>query len=252
MPVNTLKNLFNYVNNKRSYRLTKIAFGSRLTGGTTVGANVQIGRRCYVYASSLGDDVQIREDSSVFQSKLENKVAVHRGTIISDVHFGSFSYVAEKSQLSYAQVGRFCSIGPYFLCGYGEHPTTFVSTSPVFYSTRKQCGTSLVDKDYFNETSTTTIDNDVWIGARVFVRDGVKIGNGALVAAGAVIVNDVPDYAVVGGVPARIIRYRFATEIIEELLEIQWWNWNEDKLLEAQPLIAQTDVRTFLKWARRA
>ena len=252
MPVNTLKSVFSYLNNKRSYRLAEIAFGSRVTGGTTMGANVQVGPRCYVYASTLGDNVQVGEDARVFHSKLENNVAIHRGTVVSNVHFGSFSYVAEKSQLNYIEVGRFCSLGPYFLCGYGEHPTNFVSTSPVFYSTRKQCGTSLVDKDYFDEIQATTIGNDVWIGARVFVRDGVKIGNGALVGAGAVVVKDVPDYAVVGGVPAKIIRYRFDPEAIEELLKIQWWNWTEDKLREAQPLMAQTDVMSFLKWARRA
>jgi chloramphenicol O-acetyltransferase type B len=252
MPVNTLKNLFNYVNNKRSYRLTQIAFGSRLTGGTTVGANVQIGPRCYVYASSLGDNVQVREDSSVFHSKLENNIAIHRGTVVSNVHFGSFSYVAEKSQLCYIEVGRFCSIGPEFLCGHGDHPTNFVSTSPVFYSTRGQCGETFAQEDLFQETRETTIGHDVWIGARVFVRSGVKIGNGALIAAGGVVVSDVPDYAFAGGVPAKVIRYRFAPEVIEELLRIQWWNWTEDKLREAQPLMAQTDVMSFLKWARRA
>jgi len=72
------------------------------------------------------------------------------------------------------------------------------------------------------------------------------------VKAGAVVTKDVPDYAILGGVPAKIIRCRFAPEVIEELLQIQWWNWNEDKLREAQPLMAQTDEMSFLEWARRA
>jgi carbonic anhydrase/acetyltransferase-like protein (isoleucine patch superfamily) len=85
----------------------------------------------------------------------------------------------------------------------------------------------------------------------VFVRDGVRIGNGALIAAGAVVTNDVADYAIVGGVPAKLIRYRFSEAVIHELLEIEWWNWNDSKLREAQPLLSQPDVDAFLAWTKR-
>jgi carbonic anhydrase/acetyltransferase-like protein (isoleucine patch superfamily) len=79
----------------------------------------------------------------------------------------------------------------------------------------------------------------------------VRIGNGAIIAAGAVVVADVPDYAMMGGVPAKLIRYRFPEEAIRELLEIEWWNWPEEKLRAAQPLLSQPDVNSFLAWARR-
>jgi acetyltransferase-like isoleucine patch superfamily enzyme len=153
--------------------------------------------------------------------------------------------------MSGVNVGRFTCIGPHFICGYGDHPTNFISTSPVFYSTRKQCGVSFAETSRYDEKRQTTIGNDVWIGARVFVRDGVTIGNGALIAAGAVVTNDVPEYAIAGGVPAKLIRYRFEDDVVRQLLELQWWNWNEDKLRAAQPYLAQPDVNSFLEWTRR-
>jgi hypothetical protein len=78
----------------------------------------------------------------------------------------------------------------------------------------------------------------------------VSIGNGAIIAAGSVIVKDVPDYAVVGGVPARLIRYRFQGLIIEKLLEIQWWNWSEEKLKLAQPYFCSSDVNAFINFVK--
>ena len=72
------------------------------------------------------------------------------------------------------------------------------------------------------------------------------------VAAGAVVTADVPDYAIMGGVPAKLIRYRFPENVVQQLLEIQWWNWSEERLREAQPQLAQPDVNSFLEWARRS
>lgn len=247
-----LKNLVKFVANKRTYPGARIAYGSRVTGSTIVGAKAEIGRRCYVYGSTLGRNVRIHDDCKVFDSKLSDNVAVYQRTALANVELGSFSFVAERSQLSSVKVGRFCSLGPEFLGGYGDHPTNFVSTSPVFYSTANQCGTSFSERDCFQERQEIVIGNDVWIGARVFARDGMRIGNGALIAAGAVVVDDIPDYAIVGGVPAKVIRYRFDERTIEDLLQLEWWNWPEEKLRQAQPWFAKNDVRAFLDWAREA
>ena len=84
----------------------------------------------------------------------------------------------------------------------------------------------VVDSNYdFAEYRPITIGNDVWIGARAMVMDGVEVGDGAIVAANAVVTKDVPPYAIVGGVPAKVIRYRFAPEKIEALQLLQWWSW---------------------------
>ena len=141
---------------------------------------------------------------------------------------GGYSYVASNTEIRQAQIGRFCSIGPGCRIGLGAHPTRgFVSTSPVFYSINKQCGTTFVNSTNFQETSSVIIGNDVWLGANVVVSCGVQIGNGAIVGAGAVVVSNVPDYAVFGGVPARLIRYRFERSEIEVLNQFAWWNKDE-------------------------
>jgi acetyltransferase-like isoleucine patch superfamily enzyme len=91
------------------------------------------------------------------------------------------------------------------------------------------------------------IKNDVWIGAKSTIMSGVKISNGAVVAAGSVVTKDVPPYAIVGGNPARIIKYRFDKSQIEKLLNISWWDWDEDKIRENAELMWSSDVDKFIE-----
>lgn len=150
--------------------------------------------------------------------------------VLCNVSLGDFSYVAENSKLNSVVVGKYCSIGPGVLMGLGIHPSgVFVSTHPVFFSIDNGSGISFVKKTLFDEIKPITIGNDVWIGAGAIVLDGVSIGDGAIVAAGAVVTKDVPAFAVVGGVPAKIIKYRFDIAEINALLKSPWWsrdiNW---------------------------
>ena len=168
--------------------------------------------------------------------------------ILHEVIIGRFSYISSRTIASQVTFGSFCSIGPECLIGYGEHPTDFVSTSPVFFSTLKQCGTSFSNINLFEERKKITIGHDVWLGARVFIKDGVTIGNGAIVGVGAVVVKNVPDYAIVGGVPAKLIRFRFSQELIQKLQIIKWWDLPEEYLREAQSLIAQQNIQMFISW----
>ena len=138
---------------------------------------------------------------------------------------GDFTYVAEKSRLTNTNIGKFSCIGPEVIAGLGKHPSRdFVSTHPIFFSKLKQAQISFVADSYFNEFSPIKIGNDVWIGARAIIMDGITIGDGAIVAAGAVVTKDVPSYAIVGGVPAKVLRYRFDEKEIEYLMEFKWWD----------------------------
>lgn len=99
-------------------------------------------------------------------------------------------------------------------------------------------------------TPDTRIGSDVWLTQRTFVRSGVRIGDGAVIASGAVVNKDVPDYAIVGGVPARVLGYRHTEEQRKALLEIRWWDWSDEEVLAAVPLLQGTDIDAFIDYAR--
>ena len=145
---------------------------------------------------------------------------------------GHFSYIGLFAFVNNTNIGKYCSISMNFKSGLGMHPTSLASTSPIFYAKKYAIKHSLGFKRLaeFKEYDKITIGSDVWIGADVIIMDGIKIGDGAIIAAKAVVSKDVPSYAVVGGVPAKIIKYRFSEEIIKKLKALEWWNWSEEKI----------------------
>ena len=160
-----------------------------------------------------------------------NYNTIYPGASLIRVRLGNFSYVSEDSKVSDAEIGKFCSIGPQVLIGLGLHPSReFISTHPSFYSPLAQGQIAFADRNYFTERLQTVIGNDVWIGARAIIAGGVNIGDGAIIGSGAVVADDVSPFAVVGGVPARILRSRFAPEEIAKIQESEWWNVNPDEL----------------------
>jgi acetyltransferase-like isoleucine patch superfamily enzyme len=161
---------------------------------------------------------------------------IYDHVIMKNVALGNFTYVAYGSNILNTKIGKFCSVGSNVKCGLGSHPSkVFVSTHPIFYSPDRQSQVSFADKKYFEEEEAIEIGNDVWIGSNVLIMNGIKIGDGAIVASGAVVSKDVPSYAVVGGVPAKVIRYRFEEKEIDWLLNLQWWDldvsWIKDNYL---------------------
>ena len=146
---------------------------------------------------------------------------------------GYGSYIGHHSSLT-AKIGRFCSISNHVICNAGIHPfqAPFATTSPCFFSLRKQNGATFATQQMLNEIKTTDnegafdceIGNDVWICEGVFINGGIHIADGAVVLAHAVVTKDVPPYAIVGGVPAKIIDYRYDEATIKWLLNVQWWN----------------------------
>ena len=250
MIVRYILNWFIYLKYRIAHPNSKIAFGARISKGSKIGKNISIGTNSTIIDSILSDSVTIYPSCTISKCLLEKNTVVYPGSSLYEVNLGRFSYVGTHSELGGTRFGSFCSCAPYLLVGSGDHPRDYVSSSPVFFSTLKQCGISFADRDYFDELKETIIGNDVWIGVRVFIRDGVNIGNGAIVGAGSVVVNDVPEYAIIGGVPARIIRFRFSDEIISQLLDIKWWDWSDEHLQKAQIHFAQNDPNLFPKWVK--
>ncbi len=150
---------------------------------------------------------------------------IHGGTTLVKTHLGRYTYIGGNCCFGSTTIGSFCSIAGEVVAGLGKHPSRdFVSTHPAFYSPNNAgFPMAFVSKKLFLEGAPVTIGHDVWVGFRAIILDGVQIGDGAIVAAGSVVSHDVEPYSIVGGVPARCIRYRFPKEIIAELMRIRWW-----------------------------
>lgn len=155
---------------------------------------------------------------------------VRKYSRLRNASLGDYSYVGRDSQVYEARIGKFTCIGPGVTIGPGEHPTDRVSIHPIFYSTKGQSNPVLVQQASFEEMPLTHIGHDVWIAQGAILRSGVHIGNGAIIAAGAVVVSDIPAYAIAGGVPAKVIRYRFDEAQRATLERAQWWDWDESTL----------------------
>lgn len=166
----------------------------------------------------------------VVNSKIRKNVVLNYPCHIQFSEINDYTYVASNCYISNTFIGKFCSIGKNFNCGLGIHPVNGISTSPMFYSVNKQNGYSLVNKNKIKESKRIYIGNDVFVGINVTILDGVKIGNGAVIGACSFVNKDVPDYAIVGGNPAKIIRFRFNDSEINKLNSVCWWNWDLEKL----------------------
>lgn len=158
---------------------------------------------------------------------------------VGDCSIGRYSYIGYGCTFERTIIGSFCSIGPQVICGMSSHPLDFVSTYPGFYTKHSSGSKWLGAFHKTDDFKKVEIGSDVWIGARVIIIGGTKIGHGAVVAAGSVVTKDVPPYAIVAGVPARIIRYRFDSELIDLLLKTQWWNY-PIKALESVSYVADS------------
>jgi len=164
---------------------------------------------------------------------IEPPVTLGKTVILTSTRIGAYTYFRGGTISSLAGIGRFCSVAPGIEVGPGNHPTNFLSTHPFQYGASAfGFWPEFKNFDSFGLTvpadvakKPPVIGNDVWIGARVFIARGVNIGDGAIIAAGSTVTKDVLPYEIVGGAPARHIRFRFGEDIINELLELKWWDY---------------------------
>ncbi len=165
--------------------------------------------------------------TTIFKSQIGNHTFIGSNVKLLNSTLGDHSYLNSNTLIQKTTIGKYTSIGSDVKCGLGKHPTDLVSTHPAFYSNNKEYLT-YSDKNYFEEYQNIEIGNDVWIGINAVIMGGVKIGDGAIVAAGSIITKDVEPYSIVGGVPAKHIKFRIPENLIDKIKETRWWDKDEE------------------------
>ena len=183
------------------------------------------------------------ESYIVNESILGEELIIKKDVIISDAlkKIGSYSYIGNRAEImNCGEIGRYVSISHDVKIGLENHHLDGIGTSPVFYS--KQRG--WVDRNYNEKQMPVIVGDDVLISANAMIMSDVRIGTGAVVGAGAFVNKDIPSYAIVAGIPAKIIRYRFDETTINRLLKSEWWKLNKSELVKYKDCFS--DVNAFL------
>ena len=187
---------------------------------TKIRGTVSIGERCVLRNSIVAGNVSIRDWTKIDDVKIHGNVEIGNNTSI----YGPNTDVL--SAINKVKIGKFCSIARNVSIQEYNHKMDRLTT---YYYSMNIMNNATPAKDITSDGD-IVIGNDVWIGAHSVILSGITIGDGAVIGANCVVTGDVPPYAVVGGVPARVIKYRFNEEIIEELLKLCWWNWSLEKI----------------------
>lgn len=164
--------------------------------------------------------------SWIVNSQIDPKAVVRDHCRIYGSSIGRYTYITRNGLIQNTDIGAFCSISENVNIGLPTHPLQMVSTSPVFLSGNNYLRKNFAEHSH-EDSEKTMVGNDVWIGADVKIKSGLTIGDGAVIGAGAVVTHDIPPYAIVGGIPAKIIKYRFEDEIIQQLLSSKWWELDD-------------------------
>lgn len=187
-----------------------------------------------IYFTHKGTERFKLDDDLYYQA--ETEIEPYSGFMVGNYlwQMGAFSYSWSKLPIN-TQIGRYCSIAAEVRVMGLRHPHEWVTTSATTYDQN-----FVIYQKYLSDTKTEQharrlpkvhshgliIEHDVWIGARVLLKPNIRIGTGAVIAANSVVTKDVPPYAIVGGNPAKIIKYRFDKDQIEKLLKLEWWNYS--------------------------
>lgn len=186
---------------------------------------------------------KVLQGKCIADSRIDKTARINSGCSVYHSSVGRYSYMGYDCEIINAEIGSFCSLSSGIHIGLAEHPMDWVSTSPVFQNV-----SSSISKRFARinmpKGKRTTIGHDVWIGTNAIIKAGVQIGTGAVVASGAVVTKDVPPYAIVGGVPAKVIRYRFDEETIARLLATKWWNADDETIQKVA--IYAADTKAFI------
>lgn len=212
-----------------------------------MGNNIKIYKNSEVSKSNIGNYVTIGDSAIVLESKLSDHISINRRNYIFRSEIGCYTYTGINTMLRSSKIGNFCSLSWNISIGGGDHPQDKVTTSNLNRFYQLDAGNwndkaKLELNKTFKNLDTCTIGNDVLISTNVTVLRNLKVGNGAIIGAGAVVTKDVEPYSIVVGIPAKKIKMRFDDKTIEALEEIQWWSWPIDIIRQNLELIYSTKV----------
>lgn len=170
-------------------------------------------------------------NTSIIESSLiDPEAKIGKYNYIYNTKIGKYTYTSRNVSIMQTSIGNFCSIAKNASIGIGDHPTNYISTSPIFYSPNNPFRIKLVKQKNFDDIKPVEIGHDVWIGANAVIKNGIKIGNGAIIGANSVVTKNVPNYAIVVGAPARVYKYRFSSINIAEIEASKWWEESIEQL----------------------
>lgn len=192
-----------------------------------------------VYLNAVIKDPQIEVgDYTIYNDFVADPLLFEKNNVL-------YHYPIHREKLI---IGKFCSIacGTKFLFNCANHTLKSLSTYtfPLFYEEWELEKSNITTA--WDNKGDIVIGNDVWIGYEAVIMAGVHIGDGAIIAARAVVTKDVPPYTIVGGTPAKKIRKRFDTEVIQQLLKLKWWDWSTNKIRQCLPHIAEGKLDELL------
>lgn len=205
-------------------------------------------KRNKVYKRNKGKNLILGLGSTIRNTNFGFNNFIGENSYVINSSIGDYSYTNSNVIIRNTKIGKFCSIASGVKIVLGHHPTNLISLHPTFYANNKPYET-FSDKTYFKEYYEVDIGNDVWIGEDVIIPGGVTIGDGAIIGARALVTKDIEPYSIVGGVPAKHIRYRYDDAKVKILLDYKWWDKDRSWLKENFKKFH--DSETFFKFINK-
>tara|TARA_B100001175_G_C19370326_1_gene571427 strand:- start:269 stop:976 length:708 start_codon:yes stop_codon:yes gene_type:complete len=178
---------------------------------------------------------------NIMECELNNNIAIYDNAIVKNCNIGCHTYIQKNSRIFNADIGNFCSIASNVSIAPGLHFRSGISTHPSFYLKNNPLTMTFSDEDTFETFKKVTIGHDVWIGENAIIMDGITVGTGAIIAASSVVTKNVEPYAIVAGVPAKVLKFRFKDDQISGLLESEWWDLSNKWLKDNHKLMRNPD-----------